>query len=175
MSEPFIAEIRIFPYTFPPKSWARCDGELLQISQNPSLFSIIGDRFGGDGRTTMGLPNLKGRSPMHQGTGPGLTPRPFASAGGYPDVPLSKAQIPAHNHNLQVTATNGNTNDPGGNYTARDRQNTLFKVDPPSQSYVQMASDALPTSGQSLGHINIQPFLSVNFCIALQGIYPPRN
>ncbi|ABC32696.1 Microcystin-dependent protein [Hahella chejuensis KCTC 2396] len=176
MSEPFIAEVRIFSFDFPPASWAYCDGQLYAIGQNPALFSLIGTLYGGDGRTTMGLPNLQCRSPLHAGTGLGLTPRPLSSLGGTPYTVLDEIQIPPHTHALKAVASRGTTPEP---------QNQLFAYqggDPqpdykqsPLGDLVPMHPQMLANTGNSGALDNRQPFLTLSFCIALDGIYPPRN
>lgn len=180
MSEPFIAEVRMLPYTFAPRNWAKCDGALLQISQNTALFSIIGTTYGGDGRTTMGLPNLQGRAPMHQGWGPGLTRRELGQAGGESTVTLTDASIPGHTHQLR-----GKENNPNSASAYNPQNNTLGKVrfpQSPDFAYkaalsnpVSLNAASLPVTSGGQGHNNMQPYLGVQFCIALQGIYPTRS
>jgi microcystin-dependent protein len=169
MSEPFIAEIRMVPFNFAPRGWALCNGQLIPISQNTALFSLIGTFYGGDGRTTFALPNLQGAAPMHQGQGPGLTPRVLGETGGSETVTLLPTQIPAHTHPLTGSGDDANTLSPAGASPAvagvpqyRPDQNTA------------MAPGALGTAGGGQPHNNLQPYLTVNFVIALQGIFPPR-
>lgn len=170
MSEPFIAEIRIMPYNFAPRGWAFCDGQLLPIAQNTALFSLIGTTYGGDGRTTTALPNLQGRAPMHPGRGPGLTARRLGEKVGIENVTLVEAQIPSHNHNLMANDVGNNTPDPGG-HSLSDRP--LYHDGTNNQ--VSMASEAVGTTGGGQAHSNMQPYLVLNFCIALVGTFPSRS
>lgn len=173
MSEPFIAEIRIFAGNFAPRSWAFCNGQLLPVSQNTALFSLIGTTYGGDGRTTTALPNLQGRAPMHPGRGPGLTARRLGERGGVGTVTLSEAQMPNHTHSVQASTRPGEENDPGNQYWARSTANQYAPST--SSPTAQLASQALPDAGGSQAHNNLQPFLAINFIIALQGLYPSRS
>jgi microcystin-dependent protein len=173
MSEPFIAEIRMFTYTFAPRSWAYCDGQLLPISQNTALFSLIGTTYGGDGQTTFALPNLQGRVPMHPGRGPGLTQRRLGESVGQPTVSLTESEIPAHTHRLRASQALGTSTSPSGEYAAAYGGNRVYADEP--QNLVQMSPAALQTSGAGNEHENRQPYLVVSFCIALQGLYPSRS
>jgi microcystin-dependent protein len=170
MSEPFIAEIRIFAGNFAPRGWAFCNGQLLPVSQNTALFSLIGTTYGGDGRSTTALPNLQGRAPMHPGRGPGLTSRRLGERGGVETVTLSEAQMPAHSHTFRATTDDGNRQDPSDKSFARGTPMYL----PPPQTTAPMAAGMLPDAGGSQAHNNLQPFLSMNFIIALVGLYPSR-
>ncbi|MBZ5620037.1 MAG: tail fiber protein [Acidobacteriia bacterium] len=164
MAEPFLSEIRIFSFGFPPKGWALCNGQLLPINQNQALFSLLGTTYGGDGRVNFGLPNLQASAPMHTGDGHTLGER-----GGEQAHTLSISELPTHNHNW--SATNNNTNQPG------PTNNLLGSV----QAYnlgtnlVSMTPGQLGNVGGSQAHLNMQPFLVLNFCIALQGIFPSQN
>jgi microcystin-dependent protein len=175
MSEPFIAEIRIFAGDFAPRSWAFCDGQLLPISQNTALFSLIGTTYGGDGRSTTALPNLQGRAPMHPGRGPGLTARRLGERVGTETVTLVEAQIPSHTHTARGTTTNATPDIPPSNTTALARSggDRLYKSIPAANA--DMASATLSTTGGGQAHTNLQPFLAINFIIALQGLYPSRG
>ncbi|EMI20781.1 phage tail collar domain-containing protein [Rhodopirellula maiorica SM1] len=175
MSEPFIAEIKIFAGNFAPRGYAFCDGQLLNISQNTALFSLIGTMYGGDGRSTMGLPNLKARVPVHVGNGPGLSSRSQGSTGGTPTVTLTEAQTPPHTHGL--FGTNEDTDEEGettaaGNLTGKP--GGADGIYAPSGNNVQMA-DALSTVGTSGPHDNQMPVLVLNYIIALTGTYPSRS
>jgi microcystin-dependent protein len=170
MSEPFVAEVRIFAGNFAPRGWAFCNGQLLPISQNTALFSLIGTTYGGDGRTTTALPNLKGRAPMHPGRGPGLTSRRLGQKGGVETATLTEAQIPAHTHTLRVSEEDGDSTQPAGNYPAVGNE-----IYAPASSLVAMAGPSLPSTGGSQSHNNMQPFLTINFIIALVGLYPSRS
>jgi microcystin-dependent protein len=172
MSEPFIAEIRIFAGNFAPRSWAFCNGQLLPVSQNTALFSLIGTTYGGDGRTTTALPNLEGRAPMHPGRGPGLTARRLGQRGGVEMVTLSEAQMPNHTHTLSADTALANNRNPQGNALARAAGGLAYG---PSGSMVPLAEQALPNTGGSQAHNNMQPYLTMNFIIALQGLYPSRS
>lgn len=174
MSEPFIAEIRIFAGNFAPRSWAFCDGQLLPISQNTALFSLIGTTYGGDGRTTTALPNLQGRAPMHPGRGPGLTDRRLGERGGVEMVTLSEAQMPNHTHTLRAVTEFGDLFGPSDRSLARSRSGSIYQTNT-SASLVSMNEQALPNAGGSQAHNNLQPFLAINFIIALQGLYPSRS
>ncbi len=172
MSEPFIAEIRIFAGNFAPRGWAFCDGQLLPVSQNTALFSLIGTTYGGDGRTTTALPDLQGRTAMHPGRGPGLTSRRLGQRGGVETVTLTEAQMPNHGHNpLRVeTDEPGEDNDPGP--SVRPARAGVYANDANRQA---MASASLTNTGGSQPHNNLQPFLVMNFIIALVGLYPSRG
>jgi microcystin-dependent protein len=173
MSEPFIAEIRIFAGNFAPRGWAFCNGQLLPISQNTALFSLIGTIYGGDGRTTTGLPNLQGRAPMHWGTGPGLSSRWLGEKGGFATVTLSEAQMARHTHTMMASPNPGDTSDPsGGLALARSAGGNAYTS---ASNLVPLADAILPPAGGSQPHNNRQPFLGLNFIIALVGIFPSRS
>jgi microcystin-dependent protein len=169
MSEPFIAEIRIFAGNFAPRSWAFCNGQLLPISQNTALFSLIGTTYGGDGRTTTALPNLKGRAPMHPGRGPGLTSRRLGQRGGVETVTLSEAQMPNHTHTMVGNDDDPDQTSPVGGFLATGTN--MYD----STTNTTLASSTLPSAGGSQTHNNMQPYLAINFIIALQGLYPSRS
>jgi microcystin-dependent protein len=171
MSEPFIAEIRIFAGNFAPRGWAFCNGQLLPISQNTALFSLIGTTYGGDGRTTTALPDMQGRAPMHPGRGPGLTEKRLGERGGVEQVTLSEAQMPNHNHSLIGDDNDGDTTNPQN--AAVGSGNQLFTA--PGAATIPMASESLPMGGGSQPHNNMQPYLAINFIIALVGLYPSRS
>ena len=174
MSEPFVAEIRIFAGNFAPRGWAFCNGQLLPVSQNTSLFSLIGTTYGGDGRTTTALPNLKGRAPMHPGRGPGLTARRLGQRGGTETVTLSEAQMPAHSHTLRGYDRRGNSAVPTNQFFAEGRDGIPYNSSTTS-NLVSTASNTLQNSGGSQAHNNLQPFLTMNYIIALVGLYPSRG
>lgn len=172
MSEPFIGEIRPFGFNFAPRGWAQCNGQLLPISQNTALFSILGTTYGGDGKSTFALPNLQGVVPMGNGQGPGLSPRALGQKGGSETVVLTSQQIPPHTHSANCNAGNGNQLAPAGNVWAQDAGGSREYGDTgPSQ----MAAGAVGNVGGDQAHTNLQPYQVVNYCIALQGIYPPRS
>ena len=174
MSEPFVAEIRIFAGNFAPRGWAFCNGQLLPISQNTALFSLIGTTYGGDGRSTTALPNLKGRAPMHPGRGPGLTSRRLGQRGGVEMVTLSEAQMPSHTHSLRAANTPATVNAPN-NTTALARSANGFAYKQNVAANATLNTDALLSSGGSQPHNNMSPFLVMNFIIALVGLYPSRS
>jgi len=175
MSEPFIAEIRIFAGNFAPRSWAFCDGQLLPISQNTALFSLIGTTYGGDGRSTTALPNLQGRAPMHPGRGPGLTARRLGERVGVETVTLTEAQIPSHSHTARAESASGSTDTPSNTAAiAATGFDSLYQSDT-TDNLVDLASETLSTTGGGQAHTNIQPLLTLNFIIALQGLYPSRG
>ncbi|MFT6101232.1 MAG: microcystin-dependent protein [Arenicella sp.] len=175
MSEPFIAEVRIFAGNFAPRSWAFCDGQLLPVAQNTALFSLIGSTYGGDGRTTTGLPDLQGRAPMHPGRGPGLTSRRLGQKLGTETVTLSELQIPSHSHTLRVHA--GGSIPVGPSVTAslaNSRTINAWQTNT-TANLVTMAPETLSNTGGGQSHTNVQPYLTLNFIIALQGLYPSRS
>ena len=177
MSEPFIAEIRIFAGNFAPRGWAFCNGQLLPIAQNTALFSLIGTTYGGDGRTTTALPNLQGRAPMHPGRGPGLTDRRLGERGGVENVTLNEAQMPNHNHTASTTLTPGNEDDPQADAMLAGGQTAATHLYAPASTAFsgKLAAQAMPAVGGSQPHNNMQPFLTLNYIIALQGLYPSRS
>lgn len=172
MANPFLGEIRIFAGNFAPTGWAMCNGQVLQISQNTALFSLLGTTYGGDGRTNFALPNLQGATPLGPGQGPGLSLRDLGETGGEQTVALSVQEIPAHAHTADCNAGMGDQYLPVGNFWAMDAGgNNEYG----STGGSQMASDAITTSGGSSPHPNMQPYLVVNFIIALQGVFPARS
>jgi microcystin-dependent protein len=174
--DPFVAEIRIFPFNFAPKGWAFCDGQLLPISQNTALFSLLGTTYGGDGKSTFALPNLQGGAAMHPGQGPGLSLYDLGQQGGAEFVTLLQSEMPAHQHNIgMATSTNGNSLTPVGSAwaTTPSGRGLLFVYNPGPPTGKMLADSILPAGG-SLPHNNMQPYLTLNFCIALQGVFPAR-
>ena len=179
MSEPFIGEIRIFGCNFAPRGWAFCQGQLLPIAQNTALFSILGTTYGGDGRTTLGLPDLQGRAPMHPGRGPGLTARRLGEKTGVDEVTLTEAELPSHKHVLYGAQTAGTEASPSNTrMMARDRPTSgdnIVYLNTASTKNTVMAAEAIGTTGGSQAHENRQPLMGMNFCIALVGLYPSRS
>ena len=175
--DPFVAEIRIFPFNFAPVGWATCDGQLLPISQNTALFSLLGTYYGGDGKTTFALPNLQGRVPVHQGQGPGLADYALGQEGGTPTVTLLQSEMPAHSHGL--SASGGAADEEGlknpANAAPGAVQATAALYGPLSSNIGAMAPEALAVAGGAAPHNNVQPSLTLTFCIAMQGVYPPRG
>jgi microcystin-dependent protein len=173
MADPFVAEIRIFGFNFAPTGWAFCDGQLMPISQNTALFSLLGTTYGGDGKSTFALPNLQDSAPMHPGQGPGLSLHDLGETGGTETVTLLQSEIPAHSHSMRAA-----TQDPADvklvnpNATFGLSQNGPLYQDTQNTS---LAPQALPPAGGSLPHNNLMPYLVLTFCIALQGVFPPRG
>ena len=175
MADPFVAEIRIFPFNFAPKGWAFCDGQLLPISMNTALFSLLGTTYGGDGKSTFAIPNLQGNAPMHPGQGPGLSLHDLGETGGSDTVSLLESEIPAHAHTLQAQTNPASLNVGAVDRSlARSAGGFAFKQTP-FTNLVSMAGGALAPSGGDQPHNNLMPYLTLNFCIALQGVYPPRT
>jgi microcystin-dependent protein len=175
MADPFVAEIRIFPFNFAPKGWATCDGQLLPLSQNTALFSLLGTTYGGDGKSTFALPNLAGSAPMHPGQGPGLSLHDLGEVGGVQTVTLLQSELPFHNHGMQGDFTQSDITAPT-NLTcySRSTPGNAYMTNS-SANLVQMNLQMLAIAGGSLPHNNMQPFLTLLFCIALQGVFPPRS
>lgn len=173
MSEPFVGEIRMFAGNFAPRGWALCDGQLLAVSQNDALFSLLGTIYGGDGRTTFGLPDLRGRIPVHAGTGAGLSNRRLGEKAGQEAVTLTLNQIPSHNHApVKGSSANGSDPNPADNYLAGSTVVQPYTTEVPDNS---AAASSVTSVGGGQSHGNVMPFLCVNFIIALFGIYPSRQ
>lgn len=173
MAEPFLSEIRLMSFVFPPKGWALCNGQLLPINQNQALFSLLGTTFGGDGRVNFALPDLRARVPIHAGSGHTLGER-----GGESAHTLSIAELPTHTHVFQASSTGASTNVPTANVLARGQAsngNPINYYDTSPSNLVAMAATSITNSGGSQAHLNMQPFLTLSFCIALQGIFPSPN
>jgi len=168
MSSPYIGEVRIWANNFAPRDWAFCDGQLLQIAQFTALFSILGTTYGGNGETNFGLPDLMGRAPMGAGTGIGLTPRPLGAKSGAETVALGANQLPKHSHDLMARATDAVATTPGGGVLANTPENSYDPAGLP----VPMPPNAVATTGTGAAHNNMQPYLTLHFCIALNGVYP---
>ena len=176
MADPFVAEIRIFPFNFAPKGWAFCDGQILPISQNTALFSLLGTVYGGDGKSTFALPDLQGNAAMHPGQGQGLSLRDLGEIGGAENVTLLTSEMPFHTHTLQAFNQAGDQFGPNANGNfALTRSNGGAVYNTTISNIVQFAPQALSPAGGSLPHNNMQPYLTLNFCIALQGVFPPRQ
>jgi len=170
--DPFLAEIRIFPFgSFAPKGWAFCDGQLLPLSQNTALFSLLGTTYGGDGKSNFALPDLQGRAPMHPRQGPGLSLHDLGETGGSDTVTLLESEMPAHSHGLSASQGDGNDTSPAAELTATGIGVNAFAAAGP---LVQLDAKATPIAGGGQPHNNLQPYLTLQFCIALQGVYPPR-
>jgi len=173
MADPFVAEIRIFPFNFAPKGWAWCNGQLLPLSQNTALFSLLGTTYGGDGKSNFALPDLEGRAPMHPGQGPGLSLHDLGETGGSETVTLLESEIPAHSHALNALAAVGNRTTPVGNTIARVTGATPY-LPPAGAALVSMSPQALAPAGGDQPHNNMMPYLTFYFNIALQGVFPAR-
>jgi len=171
MAEPFLAEIRIVGFNFAMRNWAQCDGQILPISQNQSLFSILGTTYGGDGRTSFALPEIRGRSALFWGSGSGLSTHVIGEKSGEQNVTLTQNQIPRHSHKLMVKRADASMSDPAGKLLARSDENTYH----PGGNPTPMNSSALSTAGSGQSHNNLQPYLALNFLIALRGLFPSRN
>jgi microcystin-dependent protein len=169
MSEPFLSEIKIMSFEFAPRGWALCNGQLLPINQNQALFSLLGTTFGGDGRVNFALPDLRARVPIHTGSGHTLGER-----GGEPAHTLSISELPTHAHVLNATNTNGATNNPNGAYLAAFASG-YHSVSPSTPPLTTLNPGSTTPTGGSQAHLNLQPFLTLNFCIALQGVFPSPN
>lgn len=169
MSDPFIAEIKIFAGNFAPRGWAFCNGQLLPIAQNTALFSIVGTIYGGDGRSTLGLPNLQGRAPMHPGRGPGLSPRSLGQKGGQERVTLNVNNLPPHQHLIQGSDGVSDTNSPDGTRLADTGGNNMYGELSDNE---QLNAASIADTGGGSDHNNVQPLLGLNFIIALVGVFP---
>ena len=170
MADPFVAEIRIFPFNFAPKGWAWCDGQLLPLSQNTALFSLLGTTYGGNGKSNFALPDLQGRAPMHPGQGPGLSLHDLGETGGSETVTLLESEIPSHAHTQQASLEDGERPSPANRYPGRG---TALYAAP--QNLAALDPNALAPAGGDAPHNNLQPYLTFYFCIALQGVFPPRT
>ncbi len=175
MAEPFIGEIRMFAGSFAPRGWAMCDGQVLAIAQNNALFALLGTTFGGDGRTVFALPDQRGRIPIHAGTGPGLSSRSFGERGGTETVALSSGELPAHDHPAMGLDDGGGLTGPSGAAPAITADNTYGRPIDEPPNLVDMNPGAIAPTGGDQAHNNVQPFLCVNFIVALIGIFPSRN
>ena len=175
-SDPFLGTIQAFGFNYAPKGWALCDGQLLSISENQALFALLGNFYGGDGRTTFGLPDLRGRVAIGQGRGPGLTNRVIGQLGGAEAARLSVNQMPTHNHVATVKGTPnvGDRQDPTGSAWAAAARETIYKVEAPSVD-MHAGNVVIANSGGSQGFQIMQPFQVINYSCALEGIFPPRN
>ncbi|HKC63969.1 MAG TPA: tail fiber protein [Pyrinomonadaceae bacterium] len=174
--DPFVAEIRIFPFNFAPKGWAFCDGQILPLSQNTALFSLLGTTYGGDGKSTFALPNLQGNAPIHAGQGPGLSLYVLGETGGSEYVTLLDSEMPTHTHVLRCQSQDpADQPAPSPARTFAPSQNATAYGPSGGTPKVQMAFQALSIAGGSQPHNNMMQYLTLNFCIALQGVYPPRT
>ena len=175
MADPFVAEIRIFPFNFAPKGWAWCNGQLMPISQNTALFSLLGTTYGGDGKSTFALPNMEGNGPMHPGQGPGLSLHDLGEMSGSETVTLIESEIPAHSHSMMAQNQPAQVDAPGPDRTfARSSGGFAYKASP-YNTIVQFSPNMIAPAGGDQPHNNMMPYLTLNFNIALQGVFPPRS
>jgi microcystin-dependent protein len=172
MADPFVAEIRIFPFNFAPKGWAWCNGQLMPISQNTALFSLLGTTYGGDGKSTFALPDMQGNAPMHPGQGPGLSLHDLGEMGGSETVTLLQSEIPSHSHSFMCSNADSNSQGPTANKFAGGVGGIAMYATPGALE--QLAVSALSPAGGSLPHNNMMPYLTLYFNIALQGVFPAR-
>lgn len=174
MADPFVAEIRIFPFNFAPTGWATCDGQILPISQNTALFSLLGTTYGGNGQSTFALPNLQGSAPMSWGQGPGLSLYDLGQSGGSDTVTVLESEMPLHTHSMSASNQPGEDAAPANQALGRSVGASLYQTTT-DQNVVQLAFQALTPAGSSFPHNNLMPYLTLTFCIALQGVFPPRS
>ncbi len=180
MSSPFLAEITMFGFNFPPKGWAFCDGQLLPISQNTALFSLLGTNYGGDGKSTFGLPNIQGQAVLGQGQSPGTSQYFVGESTGTDTVTLLTTEMPSHNHSFTATSTQGTTLSSSGNQLAQafsggKQASYTGNYLNANATNVTMSPLCTNVAGGSQPHNNLQPYLTLNFCIAMQGVFPPRS
>ena len=174
MADPFVAEIRIYPFNFAPKGWAFCHGQLMPISQNTALFSLLGTTYGGDGKSNFALPNLLGRAPMHPGQGPGLSLHDLGEMAGEETVTLLESEISSHYHTLRAVSASASFDAPAPD-RALARSSGGFAYQSSPANLVSLAPQTLAPAGGDQPHNNLMPYLTLNFCIALQGVFPPRG
>lgn len=172
MADPFVAEIRILPFNFAPKGWAWCNGQLLPISQNTALFSLLGTTYGGDGKSTFALPDLQGRAAMHPGQGPGLSLHDLGEESGVDTVTLLESEIPSHSHGVSASVSDGTDQTPANSKLAAGVGVGQYAT---PGGLTQLSSNTLAPVGGAQPHNNMQPYLTLNFNIALQGVFPPRS
>ncbi len=175
MAEPFLGEIKAFGFNFPPNGWAQCNGQVMPISQNTALFSLLGTMYGGDGVTTFALPDLRGRVGVHAGQGAGLSNYSQGEVAGTESVTLTVGQLPVHSHNLVASTSSGNTADPSGAFLAKEATGVTAIYGNGVAGNATLAAGSVTGGGGGQPHSNLQPFLVLNFCIALNGIFPSRN
>jgi microcystin-dependent protein len=173
MADPFVAEIRIFPFNFPPKGWAWCDGQLLPLSQNTALFSLLGTTYGGNGKSNFALPDLRGKAAMQPGQGPGLSLHDLGETGGSETVTLLESEIPSHSHAMRGSIDDADLQIPQSFTTmAKSGGQNMYSG---TATPVSMDGNALAPAGGDAPHNNMMPYLTFHFCIALQGVFPPRT
>jgi microcystin-dependent protein len=172
MADPFVAEIRIFPFNFAPRGWAWCDGQVMPISQNTALFSLLGTTYGGDGKSSFALPDLQGRAVMHPGQGPGLSLHDLGESGGSETVTLLESEIPAHTHAVDASQSDGTERSPVGQRLATGVSISQYQTPGP---LANLSSNVVAPAGGDQPHNNLQPYVTFYFNIALQGVFPPRG
>lgn len=172
MSEPFLAEVRIIGFNFAPRGWAFCDGQILPINQNQSLYSLLGTTYGGDGRTSFALPDLRGRTPIHVGRSNGGIDHRLGQKSGEETHTLSANEMPQHTHTLRASSASANQGQPTGHVLASSTTPESYRE---ASALAPMASGSIANAGGSQAHENMQPYITLNFCIALQGLFPSRN
>ncbi len=175
MTDQFVAEIRIFPFNFAPSGWALCNGQLLPITQNTALFSLLGNFYGGDGSSTFALPDLRGRVAVQQGQGQGLALYDLGQTGGVESITLLQSEMPVHTHSLRANPQLGDSPSPAANRAIARLGSINVYQTTSNASLTNMAPQSLPPAGEDLPHNNLRPYLTMNYCIALQGEFPSRN
>lgn len=175
MTNPFLAEIRIFPFNFAPVGWAFCDGQILPLSQNTALFALLGTTYGGDGKSNFALPNMQGNAPMFYGQGPGLSLHDIGETGGSDTVSLLESEIPSHSHSLLASPLPADVDTPDPTMALARTNPALLYTPPAGVTAVQMDPNVIAPAGGDQPHNNLMPYLTLNFCIALQGVFPPRS
>lgn len=172
MADPFVAEVRIFPFNFAPKGWAWCDGQLLPLSQNTALFSLLGTTYGGNGKSNFALPDLQGRAPLHPGQGPGLSLYDLGQTGGAETVTLLESETPSHNHALRAVNQYADVTTPSPTLALGEAASGAAYADSANGA---LAAETLAPAGGDQPHNNLMPYLTFYFCIAMQGVFPPRT
>lgn len=173
MADPFVAEIRIFPFNFAPRGWAFCDGQILPLSQNTALFALLGTTYGGDGKSNFALPDLQGNAPMFWGQGPGLSLRDLGETGGSETVSLLESEIPSHSHAWMASNQPAEDRAPAGEILGRSVGASLYQTT--TTGLQALSPNAVAPAGADAPHNNMMPYLTLSFCIALQGVFPPRT
>jgi microcystin-dependent protein len=175
MSNPFVAEIRIFPFNFAPTGWAFCNGQIMPLSQNTALFSLLGTTYGGDGKTNFALPNLQGSAPLHPGQGPGLSLYDLGETGGETEVTLLTSEMPSHQHLANCSSHDGALPSPSNNVWGDVGGRNVKVYATAAGTSVNMSPLCIGGAGGNQPHNNMPPYLTLNYCIALQGVFPPRS
>jgi microcystin-dependent protein len=174
VADPFVAEIRIFPFNFAPRGWAFCNGQLMPISQNTALFALLGTTYGGDGKSTFALPNVQGNVVIHPGQGPGLSLYDLGQTGGSETISLLESEMPSHAHSLRASVSDALEPAPANQLFAKGAGIGMY-VDAAAGQQTQLNANAVAPAGGDQPHNNMQPYLTLNYCLALQGVFPPRT